>query len=65
MKGNAMCGIAGIYSIGAPLNEGDMIRRMCDSIVHRGPDDEGYLFFDRTTKVWDIRRGDDTIPGKS
>lgn len=37
-----MCGIAGIYSgNGRPVQEG-MLRRMCDAMSHRGPDDEGY-----------------------
>ncbi len=34
-----MCGIAGIITAG-PLNR-DVIRRMIDPIVHRGPDDKG------------------------
>src|SRR4051812_25956257 len=39
-----MCGIAGI--VGANRNERideAVVRRMCDAIVHRGPDDEGIL----------------------
>ena len=38
-----MCGIAGIAALngGAPPTE-QQIRRMCDRIVHRGPDDAGY-----------------------
>ena len=37
-----MCGIAGIVSTepGAK-QDGETIRRMCDAIVHRGPDDQG------------------------
>lgn len=37
-----MCGIAGIASFAgaSPPNE-SIIRAMCDTIVHRGPDDEG------------------------
>ncbi len=36
-----MCGIAGFY---LPNREGDpaLLRAMCDPIIHRGPDDEGY-----------------------
>ena len=38
-----MCGIVGIYTFdGSPVGEGD-ISVMCDSIRHRGPDDEGRL----------------------
>jgi len=38
-----MCGIAGIASFdGAPIVY-EELRRMCDAIVHRGPDDDGYF----------------------
>lgn len=37
-----MCGIAGVAAFaGASSPNEDLIRRMCDTIVHRGPDDEG------------------------
>ena len=37
-----MCGIAGIlkFETGAEVDP-DSLRRMCNTIVHRGPDDEG------------------------
>jgi len=37
-----MCGIAGIAgpSAAAPVDPNDVVR-MCNAIVHRGPDDEG------------------------
>jgi asparagine synthase (glutamine-hydrolysing) len=36
-----MCGIAGIFSIeGGPIHR-EEIERMCEALVHRGPDDEG------------------------
>ena len=36
-----MCGIAGVYSrSGAPI-EAQVLARMCDRLVHRGPDDSG------------------------
>jgi len=40
-----MCGICGQYNFGRqqPVEPG-AIRRMASSIVHRGPDDEGYYF---------------------
>ena len=37
-----MCGIAGIVAFaGAVSPDENLIRAMCDTIVHRGPDDEG------------------------
>src|SRR2546427_286561 len=39
-----MCGICGQFNFAsnAPVNP-EIIRRMADSIAHRGPDDEGYF----------------------
>jgi len=41
-----MCGIVGIYNFGPPQAdkpvEESLLRRMCDIMKHRGPDDEGY-----------------------
>src|SRR5438045_8966799 len=39
-----MCGICGQFNLGTtePVDPG-VIRRMADSIAHRGPDDEGYF----------------------
>lgn len=40
-----MCGICGLYSFnGRAPDYRDLTRRMCEVIVHRGPDDEGYYF---------------------
>jgi len=36
-----MCGIAGIVSASAETIEPALIHRMCQTIIHRGPDDEG------------------------
>src|SRR6516225_3160813 len=42
-----MCGIAGFINFqGGPANAGD-VHRMCQAIVHRGPDDEGIYVGDR------------------
>lgn len=40
-----MCGICGIYNYktGKPVDEA-LIRTMTESIIHRGPDDEGFYF---------------------
>ncbi|MDO9518777.1 MAG: asparagine synthase (glutamine-hydrolyzing) [Pseudohongiella sp.] len=38
-----MCGIAGIVGVsGQPVYHGE-IKAMCDAILHRGPDDDGYF----------------------
>src|SRR5215468_8465298 len=37
-----MCGIAGLFSLrGKPVSESE-VQGMCDAMVHRGPNDEGY-----------------------
>ncbi len=37
-----MCGICGIYNLdGRPVDK-DLLKRMNNTLVHRGPDDEGY-----------------------
>jgi asparagine synthase (glutamine-hydrolysing) len=49
-----MCGIAGVVSLdGRPIDP-DWIKRMCDAIAHRGPDDAGYAFF----RLGEGRRGE-------
>ncbi|MGD9035583.1 MAG: asparagine synthase (glutamine-hydrolyzing) [Syntrophobacterales bacterium] len=40
-----MCGIAGIITLNSQPVETQAIKRMCDTIAHRGPDDAGYTFF--------------------
>jgi asparagine synthase (glutamine-hydrolysing) len=37
-----MCGIAGIFSLKGLSMDGDVIKKMSHTLVHRGPDDEGY-----------------------
>ncbi len=37
-----MCGIAGIVDLQARPVDPSLVRRLCDVLVHRGPDDEGY-----------------------
>ncbi len=40
-----MCGVAGVISLdGRPIDP-KWIKRMCDALAHRGPDDAGYAFF--------------------
>jgi len=38
-----MCGIAGMIATGAEPVSRQQLQRMCDAMVHRGPDDAGYL----------------------
>lgn len=40
-----MCGIAGIVSLGENSIPPLSVKKMCDRIAHRGPDDAGYTFF--------------------
>ncbi len=40
-----MCGIAGLYHLEREPVPAYCLKPMCDSMVHRGPDDEGYVFF--------------------
>jgi asparagine synthase (glutamine-hydrolysing) len=39
-----MCGIAGAVSAATQPIDPEVVRRMCEAIRHRGPDDEGYYF---------------------
>jgi asparagine synthase (glutamine-hydrolysing) len=42
-----MCGICGIHYLkGRDPSDERLVRSMCDAIVHRGPDDDGYYFDD-------------------
>lgn len=43
-----MCGIAGIVSTSGQRIEAATIHRMCEAMVHRGPDDEGLFVKDGT-----------------
>lgn len=62
-----MCGISGIYYRDGIKPDPDDLRRMCDIMVHRGPDDEGYHVSAhvglgmRRLKVIDLETGDQPI----
>jgi asparagine synthase (glutamine-hydrolysing) len=43
-----VCGIAGVAGLGSRPVPPDVIKKMCDSIAHRGPDDAGYVYFKAT-----------------
>lgn len=40
-----MCGIAGIAGLRPDAIDPAAVKRMCDTLIHRGPDDAGYAFF--------------------
>lgn len=40
-----MCGIAGLYHLKRQPVPAHCLKGMCDAIAHRGPDDEGAVFF--------------------
>jgi asparagine synthase (glutamine-hydrolysing) len=44
-----MCGIAGIFALGDKPVDHEEVKRMCDIIVHRGPDDAGFYCADRVS----------------
>ncbi|MGV7224866.1 MAG: asparagine synthase (glutamine-hydrolyzing) [Nitrospinales bacterium] len=54
-----MCGICGIISINS-LDIVRHIKTMSDSLRHRGPDDEGFSFFDTVTGDYWMYGGNDT-----
>jgi asparagine synthase (glutamine-hydrolysing) len=56
-----MCGIAGIVNLdGKPLDT-NALRNMCDQIIHRGPDDEGYVLFGGNSEPFVRCGGKDTV----
>jgi asparagine synthase (glutamine-hydrolysing) len=54
-----MCGIAGIYSFKAKI-ENKWIKSMTDTLAHRGPDDEGFLAINTETKEINHLTGPDS-----
>jgi len=44
-----MCGIAGICDLKNGSIDTRLLRSMTDRLVHRGPDDQGYVFFGKDT----------------
>ncbi len=62
-----MCGICGIYNLNnEPIDE-ELIKKMCDEIIHRGPDEEGYYINHnialgmRRLKIIDLNTGSQPI----
>lgn len=56
-----MCGIAGIINLEEQPLDSVALRKMCDKIVHRGPDDEGYVLFGNKSKTFMRCGGKDTV----
>ncbi len=57
-----MCGLAGIFNLdGAPISSQDLLK-MTRTIRHRGPDDEGYLLINTSSKLIHHHFHDDSIP---
>lgn len=46
-----MCGIAGMYGRPSATDPEALVRRMCEALRHRGPDDEGY-HADPDARLW-------------
>jgi asparagine synthase (glutamine-hydrolysing) len=58
-----MCGIAGIYSFKGEAKSKD-IKKMTNSLRHRGPDDEGFLAVNLTLgKVFNLTGAESKTPG--
>lgn len=63
-----MCGICGVFNIeeGGPVPE-EVVRRMTQTLVHRGPDDSGYLRLDglslgfRRLSIVDLETGNQPL----
>ena len=55
-----MCGIAGIFSFCEDSNVLRKIEEMTDIVRHRGPDDEGFVFFSGLEASPEFRGGKDT-----
>jgi len=49
-----MCGICGKISLNELVSE-NLIRKMCEVLTHRGPDDEGVYLTDIKSQVTGIR----------
>ncbi|MGJ8743606.1 asparagine synthase (glutamine-hydrolyzing) [Polaribacter sp.] len=47
-----MCGIAGIINLHQPLQNSESLLAMTKSLIHRGPDDEGYFLFSDAAKTY-------------
>jgi len=46
-----MCGIAGFVDLNSNNIDRELLKSMCNAMVHRGPDDEGYYFSDDNSEI--------------
>lgn len=51
-----MCGICGIYNLDDHPVDKDLLKKMNNTLIHRGPDDEGYFVNDGRREGWEARR---------
>lgn len=56
-----MCGIAGIVNLDGKHLDTNALRNMCNQIIHRGPDDEGYVLFGVNSEPFIRCSGKDTV----
>jgi len=66
-----VCGIAGVLNLtGAPLEDPRVVMRMASCLVHRGPDETGYLvdgpvaFGFRRLRIIDLETGHQPVPNE-
>lgn len=57
-----MCGIAGYFLLNRSRRDGVTVRDMIGTIAHRGPDDEGYAFFNTTSGSRQLASGPRSHP---
>ncbi len=57
-----MCGITGLWNLDQRKIHPGLFAAMTNTLRHRGPDDEGYVFFDTCEKGFRQLYGDETTP---
>jgi asparagine synthase (glutamine-hydrolysing) len=57
-----MCGITGLWNLDHRKIHPGLFAAMTNTLRHRGPDDEGYVFFDTENGKYRYLHGDETTP---
>ena len=57
-----MCGITGLWNLDHRKIHPGLFAAMTNTLRHRGPDDEGYVFFDTENGQYKYLHGDETTP---